>query len=98
MSFSALTIAVALLMPGAKPDEYSEKWLCDLWAGAQCHATSCRNDGKERCVLVSRRCRNATAASVPKDRADRTAECAKAILKADCGAPAPTECSGVEPP
>lgn len=98
MSFSALTIAVMLLVPGVKPDEYSEKWLCDLWAGAQCHATACRNDAKERCTTVSSRCKNASSASVSKDRAERTAQCAKAILKAECGAPAPQECAGVEGP
>ena len=26
---------------GTKPNTNNEKWLCDLWAGAQCHATSC---------------------------------------------------------
>ena len=54
------TLAAALLMTssGTKPDQYSERWLCDLWAGAQCHATSCSKDAKERCLASSKQCKD----------------------------------------
>lgn len=80
------------------PGQYSEKWLCDLWAGAQCYQSSCRNDAKERCDAESRRCRNATRATVPNESAERTAACARALLSSTCGAPVPSECQGVTPP
>jgi hypothetical protein len=78
-----------------KPDNYTEKSLCDLSAGAACHASACLKDSKERCTQASRKCRGTTRATVPKDRADRTAACAKAMLKSKCGAPSPAECEGV---
>ena len=87
------TLALTLLT--AKPDNYTERNLCDLAAGAACHATACLKDAKERCTQASRKCRNLSRATVPKDRADKTAACAKATLQAKCGAPAPPECAGV---
>ena len=90
--------ALLLFLAGAKPDEYTERSLCDLWAGAQCYATSCMKDAKERCMAVSKRCRDTSRQSVPKERADRTAECAKAMLRGQCGGAAPPECSGVDGP
>ncbi len=98
MTLSALTVSVALLLSGAKPDTYSERWLCDLWAGAQCHATSCLKDAKERCAAASRKCSGSTSETVAPSRADKTSACAKALLKDKCGAPSPAECADVNQP
>jgi hypothetical protein len=98
VSLAAVTLSLTLMLSGTKPDTYTERGLCDLWAGAQCYATSCMKDAKERCTLVSRRCRNATRQTVPQERAEKTANCAKALLKNSCGGPAPSECSDVSPP
>jgi len=92
------TIAAALLMTssGTKPETYSERWLCDLWAGAQCHASSCAKDAKDRCMAASKQCNSTSrATAVTKDRADKQAACARALLKAPCGAPRPAECDGL---
>src|SRR5690242_12832541 len=89
-------IVVALLT--AKPGEYTEKNLCDLWAGAQCEASSCKADAKQRCAQASRTCAAARASSVPPSRADKVATCAKALIRAGCGAPQPAECKDVSAP
>ncbi len=92
------TIAAALLMTssGTKPETYSERWLCDLWAGAQCHASSCAKDAKDRCMAASKQCNSTSrATAVTKERADKQAACARALLKAPCGAPKPAECDGL---
>lgn len=83
---------------GTAPGQYSEKWLCDLYAGAQCYQTSCRQDAKEQCAAASKKCRGRTSSTVPPDRAEKTAACAKAMLSAACGAPTPDECKDVTPP
>ncbi len=92
------TVAAALLMTssGTKPEQYSERWLCDLWAGAQCHASSCTKDAKDRCMAASKQC-NETSRKTPvaKARADKQAACARALLKEACGAPKPAECEGL---
>ena len=81
---------------GTKPNTYSERWLCELWAGAICHATSCQKDGKERCLSVSKQCMETSKrAQVDEARAERKAACARALLKAPCGAPRPAECEGL---
>lgn len=94
-----VTLALGVLLltsQGTKPDTYNEKWLCDLYAGAQCHASSCQKDAKERCEQVSKQCKGTSRkVSVSKDRAERTAACAKALLQSKCGAPRPPECSDV---
>jgi hypothetical protein len=94
-----VTLALGVLLltsQGTKPDEYNEKWLCDLYAGAQCYATACQKDGKARCEQASKPCKSTSRKTpVTKDRAERTAACAKAILQSKCGAPQPPECSGV---
>lgn len=97
---AALLLSGALLTmsQSARPPDYTEKGLCDLWAGAQCHAARCGENAKERCTAESRRCRTATRATVTGERAQRVAECAKAMLKQKCGEPAPAECSGVDAP
>lgn len=96
---STLVVSAALsFLLSAKPDDYTEKSLCDLWAGAQCHATSCKPDAKERCQTASRHCRGATRSVVPKSKSERVATCAKAILKGSCGDPEPAECTDVQPP
>ena len=82
-----------------KPDTYSERWLCDLWAGAVCHATSCKNDAKERCMAVSKACKDTSRKSqVSKENADKKAACARALLKNQCGQPTPAECAGMGAP
>jgi hypothetical protein len=90
--------ALFLLVAQIKPGDYSEKGLCDLWAGAQCHASSCLKDAKERCAMVSRKCRGASRSAVPRDHADKTAVCARKLLESKCGAPEPSECAGVSGP
>jgi hypothetical protein len=91
--------ALILTISGAKPPDYSEKALCDLYAGAQCHATSCLPDAKERCTAVSVQCRDRTRErTVSTDRAERVAACARALLANACGAPIPAECNGVSGP
>ena len=92
------TLAAALLMTssGTKPNTYSERWLCDLWAGAQCHASSCTPDAKERCQASGKQCKDTSRkTAVPKDRAEKQAACARALLKAACGATKPAECEGL---
>jgi hypothetical protein len=81
---------------GTRPNEYNERWLCDLWAGAQCHATSCLKDAKERCLAVSKPCMDTLRKTrVDATRAERKAACAKALLKQSCGSPKPAECEGL---
>ena len=98
---AALLVSGTVMLSTAQstaPGTYNEKWLCDLWAGAQCYQTSCQKDAKAQCETVSRRCRGRTHAAVSQDRAEKTAACAKAMLQAACGAPTPSECSGISPP
>lgn len=81
---------------GVTPGTYSERWLCDLWAGAVCHASSCQADGKARCEAVSRQCEDTSRRTeVDASRAERRASCARALLKTACGAPRPAECDGL---
>jgi hypothetical protein len=81
---------------GTKPGTYNERWLCDLWAGAQCHATSCQKDGKARCEAVSKQCESTSReTTVDAARAERKAACARALLKETCGAKKPPECDGL---
>jgi hypothetical protein len=93
MLFAAAAAFVMSTSSGTKPNTYSERWLCDLWAGAQCHATTCKKDGKERCVAVSKQCQQTSRrATVDPARAEKRAACARALLKEACGAPTPPEC------
>lgn len=97
--FSQLFAASALILSmGVQPPNYSEKGLCDLWAGAKCHANACKSDGKQRCTSASSACRNSSSATVSPDRAERVAACARAMLQSRCGDPEPSECSGVDAP
>ena len=81
---------------GVKPNTYSERWLCDLWAGAQCYVTSCQKDGKARCEAVSKQCKATNPAStVDASKAERKAACARALLRGTCGSAAPPECDGL---
>ena len=93
-----VTSTLVLSLAGVKPPHYSEKGLCDLWAGARCYATSCEKDAKLRCTSEASQCRGRTEASVPDERAERVAACARALLKSRCGDPTPAECEGVESP
>ena len=94
-----LATAAAFVMSissGTKPNTYNEKWLCDLWAGAQCHATSCHKDGKARCEAVSKQCEQTNRKSkVDAARADKKAACARALLKQNCSDTSPAECDGL---
>ena len=92
------TLAAALLMTssGTKPDQYSERWLCDLWAAAQCHTTSCAKDAKDRCQAAGKQCEaTSKKVTVKKERSDKQSACARALLQAACGAPKPAECEGL---
>lgn len=90
--------ALVLLFTGVTPPNYSDKGLCDLWAGARCYATQCLPDGKQRCTADSAQCRGRGDHTVSQERADRVAACAKALLQGRCGDPLPPECSGVDAP
>ncbi len=91
----ALAFAVSLTA-GTAPGTYSERWLCDLWAGAQCHATACTPDGKARCEAVSRQCQGTSrTVTVSPDRSGAKAACAKALLAQTCGSPHPEACQGL---
>ena len=98
MLFALMLSGALSFSQGARPPDYTEKGLCDLWAGAQCHVAHCSESSKDRCSEESRRCRHATRATVSLERARRHADCAKALLKQKCGDPAPAECSGLQPP
>ncbi len=92
------TLAAAFLLTSSatKPEQYSERWLCDLWAGAQCHASSCAKDAKDRCMAASKQCNDTSrSTAVNKERADKQAACARALLKEPCNAPKPAECDGL---
>ncbi len=96
MLFAAAAAFLLSTSTGTKPDTYNQRWLCDLWAGAQCHATSCEKDGKDRCMAVSKQC-SETSRRTPVDAssASRKAACARALLKQPCGSPKPPECDGL---
>ena len=92
------TVAAALLVTssGTKPNTYNERWLCDLWASAQCHATSCQKDAKDRSTASGKQCKDTSKkVEVAKERAEKQAACARALLIAACGAPKPAECDGL---
>jgi hypothetical protein len=95
MLIAAAAAFVLWTSAGVKPNTYSERWLCDLWAGAICHATSCQTDGKARCEAVSKQClETSKRVQVDDGKAEKKAACARALLKAPCGAPRPAECEG----
>ena len=96
MMIAALAAALLSVSSGTKPNTYSERWLCDLWAAAQCHATACAKDGKERCKAAGKQCESTSrATAVSRERADKQAACARALLQAACGAAKPAECEGL---
>jgi hypothetical protein len=96
MLIAAAAAFVLSTSAGVKPGTYSERWLCDLWAGAVCHATSCEKDGKARCEAVSKPClETKKRAQVDDARAEKKAACARALLKVPCGSPRPAECDGL---
>lgn len=96
MILASLAAAVLMTSSGTKPNTYSERWLCDLWAGAQCHASSCSKDAKERCMAAGKQCKDTSKkVAVAKERADKQSACARALLKEACGAPKPAECEGL---
>jgi hypothetical protein len=94
--FTALVLSGAIaLATNVRPPDYTERSLCELWAGAMCQKLKCVEGAKARCQAESKRCRGQPYSVVPKDRAAKVAECAKALLKQKCGEPEPAECSGV---
>ena len=99
---SVLIVTAALsLTASARPPDYTEKNLCDLWAGAQCASAKCSGDpatAQDRCKTESKKCRGKSRATVSTERAKKVADCAKAMLKQKCGEPAPAECNGVQGP
>jgi hypothetical protein len=96
MLLAAAAAFVLSTSTGPKPNSYSERWLCDLWAGAQCHATSCQKDGRERCLAVSKQCKETSRRdTVAASRAEKRATCARALLKQTCGEKPPAECDGL---
>ena len=96
MKIVTLAAALFLSAPGVKADQYSERRLCDLWGAAQCHASSCSKDAKDRCKAAGKQCDSTSKTTVvAKERADKQAACARALLKAACGAPKPAECDGL---
>jgi hypothetical protein len=96
----SLLVASVLVVSieAVQPPDYSERSLCDLWAGARCYVTACLPDAKQRCASDSVKCGGARSSSVPPSRADAVAACAKALLKGKCGDPPPSECQGVNYP
>ena len=96
---AALMLSGAMfLSQGVRPPDYSEKSLCDLWAGAQCAVASCGENAQDRCKQESKMCRGKSRSAVGGEHARRVAACAKAKLKLKCGAPTPAECDGVYGP
>ncbi len=96
MLLAAAAAFVLSTSSGTRPGAYNDRWLCDLWAGAQCHATSCEKDAKDRCQAVSKACSDLSRkGETDPVRADRKAACARALLKQTCGAPKPAECNGL---
>ncbi len=96
MILATLAAAMLVTSSGTKPNTYNERWLCDLWASAQCHASSCTKDAKEKCSASGKQCKDTSKkVAVAKDRADKQAACARALLQAACGAPKPAECEGL---
>jgi hypothetical protein len=96
----SLLVASSLVVSieAVAPPDYSERSLCDLWAGARCYATECLRDRRQQCTSESSKCRHANSSTVPPTRADRVAACAKALLTTKCGDPLPAQCEGVEYP
>ena len=96
---AALMLSSALWMSqGAKPPDYTEKSLCDLWAGAQCAVAKCGENPQERCKQESKVCRGKSRTTVTGERPRKVAACAKAMLKMKCGEPKPAECNDVTGP
>jgi len=95
------TLIVAGLLfaaESARPPDYTERSLCELWAGAQCQRARCSEGGKQRCAAESKRCMRLHRAIVPRERAAKVAECAKSLLQQKCGEPSPANCENVAPP
>ena len=96
MKIATFAALMFLTGSGVKHDQYSERRLCDLWGAAQCHASSCAKDAKELCSAAGKQCNNTSKTTVvAKERADKQAACARALLKAACGAAKPAECEGL---
>jgi hypothetical protein len=87
---------IASFVVSTAPNTYNERWLCDLWAGAQCHATSCEPDAKTRCLAVSKQCEQTSRSTRVDDaKSMKRAACARALLKGKCGQAKPAECDGL---
>lgn len=87
------------LTAGVKPPDYTERSLCELWAGAQCQVAKCdQTSADARCKAESKKCKGLPHTSASKDHAAKVSECAKALLKKQCSDAVPAECSDVTGP
>ena len=74
------------------PGQYSEAWLCDLWAGARCHVARCEAD-MSACEAAALRCATASHRRIVNEEEARAlAECARHLLQAHCEATLPEAC------
>jgi len=85
--FSALALWLAV-----SPGQYSEAWLCDLWAGARCHAARCEAD-MSACEAATQHCAATSRQRiVNEEEAKAIAECARHLLQAACETSLPEAC------
>ncbi|MCL2625852.1 MAG: hypothetical protein FWD46_03410 [Cystobacterineae bacterium] len=77
---------------GVSPGNYSEAWLCDLWAGARCHTARCEAD-MAACEAAVQHCASASQQRVvSEEEAKPIAECARWLLLSACETPPPKAC------
>jgi hypothetical protein len=93
MSRALIALVLLVLFTGVKANTWSERSLCELWAGAQCAATSCLPDAKERCQAAAHQCEQTDRKLVVDGaRAQKKSDCARALLLSTCGGATPAEC------
>ena len=84
LCLSSLGVSVVSLWLAVFPGQYSEAWLCDLWAGARCHAARCEAD-LSACEAALQHCAGASHRRiVAEEEARPLAECARQLLQATC--------------
>jgi len=90
--FSTIGIWAGLLGFAVFPGQYSEAWLCDLWAGARCHMARCEAD-MSACEAATQHCATASHQRVVNEEEARPlAECARQLLQAACETSLPEAC------
>ncbi|MCL2013120.1 MAG: hypothetical protein FWG75_10090 [Cystobacterineae bacterium] len=91
--FSSVGISLGIgLWLAAVPGHYSEAWLCDLWAGARCHAARCEAD-MHACEAATQHCINTSHQRIVSEEAAKPlAECARWLLQASCEMSPPKAC------